>query len=145
MPSPRLRKQTQEREVKRHARGARKKLRKATLRTPGLGQNMRDRRNLLVFTAGICVAIWVTSPTVWLYLFPAYIVLILGQLALNRAFKQGGDYMMAMHLRAQLQMMDAVCEATEEELAPDHPERVAAHNHRKELRRAYREAVREYR
>ena len=141
----RLRKRTQEREVNRHKRGAKKKMRREALSAPGLGQSVRDRRNLLVFTAGICVAIWFTSPTVWLYLAPVYVVLILGQVALARAFKQGGDYVSAMHLRAQLTLMDAICEATEEELAPHHPERVAAHDHRTELRKELRKAVSEYR
>ena len=142
---PSLRKRTQEREVKRHKRAARKKLDAQAMRAPGLGQNTRDKRNLLIATFATWAAICAAPSTVMLYLIPAYCVLIAGQWALTRAFKQGGDYVSAMHLRAELSMMDAVCEAAEEQLAPHHPERVAAHDHRAMVRKELEQAVSEYR
>lgn len=141
----RLRKQTQEREVKRHRREEKKARRAEMKAAPGLGQNYRDGQHIMGGIFATCVAIWLCSPTVMLYLLPAYTVLLGAQFLRTRWFKQGGDYVAAMHLRAQLNMMDQVCEAAEEQLAPDHPERTAAHHHRNMVRDELHRAISEYR
>lgn len=141
----RLRKQTQQREVKRHRREARKAHSAEMKKAPGLGQNYRDGQRIMGAIAGTCIAIWLCSPTMMLYLLPAYTVLLGAQLLRTRWFKQGGDYVMAMHLKAQAQMMDMVCEQVEEEYAPHHPHRVAAHAQRVEVHRELQKAVDEYR
>lgn len=138
----RLRKRTQEREVRRMKRTG--KLKIHSLAPPGLKQHIRGRDRVLMVSFLVVIAVWFSPWPEVVWFGVGIEVCLLAMMRVREvAFSRGCDYVGIMTMTASIKQMDEVCEAAEEELAPHHPQREAVHAHRAYLIKQREQALRE--
>jgi hypothetical protein len=137
----RLRKRTQEREVRHLKRAA---AAHALANAPGLREHRRSQGRIWAGYAALVVGLAFLPFGGRGYYFALGLAsaLFITLITRETAFKRGSDYVGIKALEKSIQDLDAVCAFLEETLAPHHPDREAANAQRAALIRFRDQAIR---